>query len=198
MNLHPDPAISNQIPPNPIKAIQIFPDPSKYVPISTRIQRNPPNPTNKNICPLQVMPSQRKSKRIDWNPLRSIQTARNHKSQKVQLDSPNQVHQIFLNLSEPTPTCHSCNHVKYAQIKKEYQIQQNLCKSTRIVTNPAATTDIYPNKTKPNPIIKLQRNPFKHVSINVHRTHRSSNHKIARFRQLHKQLQITQNSQHLI
>ena len=42
-----------------------------------------------------------------------------------------------------------CNHVKYAQINKTYQIQQNLCKSTRIVLNPAETTNIYPNK--PNP-----------------------------------------------
>ena len=91
-----------------------------------------------------------------------------------------------------------CNHVKYAQINKTYQIQQNLCKSTRIVLNPAETTNIYPNTTKPNSIVKLQRNPFTYMSINVHGTHRSSNHKIARFRQLHKQLQITQNSQQLI
>ena len=133
--MQPNPTKSAQIQSKPLKAIQIFPDPSKYVAISTRIQRITANPTKTNYtCPLnppqsfRVIPSQHKSKQIDWNPPRSIQTARNLKSQKVQLDSPNQVHQIFLNLSESTPTCHSCNHVNPT---KSMQINSNCHKSSR-------------------------------------------------------------------
>ena len=37
----------------------------------------------------------------------------------------------------------------------------------RIVLNPAEDTKIYPNKSKPNSIVKLQRNPCKPVPINL-------------------------------
>ena len=45
----PKPTKSAQIQSKPLTAIQIFPDPSKYVPVCTRIQRTLPNPTNKLI-----------------------------------------------------------------------------------------------------------------------------------------------------
>ena len=41
---------------------------------------------------------------------------------------------------------------------------------TRIVSNPADTTKIYPSKPKSNSIVKLQPNPFKPVPIYYHRT----------------------------
>ena len=94
----------------------------------------------------------------------------------------------LLNNGQGAPLTPIFHNLLSNNINKKYQIHQNLCKSTRLVLNPAETTNIYPNKPKPNSIVKLQRNPFKYVSIHLHhlhRTHRSSNHKIARFRQLH-------------
>ena len=205
--MQPNPTKSAQIQSKPLKAIQIFPDPSKYVAISTRIQRALPNPTKINLYlsskSAAILSSQPKSTQIQPNRLKSAQIHTNssnpQKVKQIHSDSPSQVHQILLNLSEPTPICQIVEIMKnLPRSIKTYQIHQNLCKSTRIVLNPAETTNIYPNKPKPNLIVQLQRNPFKYVSIHLHGTHRSSNHKIACFRQLHKQLQITQNSQHLI
>jgi len=143
-----------------------------------------------------------KSTQIRSNLSKSAQihpnSSNSQKRKQLQLNSPYQIQKVP-NLFESTPIYEIVEIVQNPpkSIKAD-QIHQNQCKSTRVVLNPVETTNIYPNKPKPNSIVKLQRNLFKHVSIHLRRTHLPSNHKIARFRQRHKQLQITQNSQHLI
>ena len=202
---------SSQIQSKPLKAIQIFPDPSKDFAISTRIQRTLPNLTKINLYlsskSTAILSSYPKSTQIQPNRLKSAQIHPNssnpQKIKQIHSDSPSQVHQIFLNLSEPTPICQIVEIMKnLPRSIKTYQIHQNLCKSTRIVLNPAETTNIYPNK--PNP---TQSSNCNEIHANPSRStyteriyHRITilNTQAARFRQLHKQLQITQNSQHLI
>ena len=174
---------------------------------STNSSKSNKNKLISYTCPLnppqsfQVIPSLHKSKRIDWNPPRSTQTARIHKKS----NKSNQSHQTkFTKYSEiyPINMPNRWNHVKSAQINKKDQIHQNLCKSTRIVLNPAETTEIDPNK--PNP---TQSSNCNEIHANPSRStyteriyHRITilNTQAARFRELPKQLQITRNSQHLI
>ena len=105
---------------------------------------------------------------------------------QIQSKSPNQI-QIF-----PTDSNlpNRWNRVKSAQINKQIiKHYQNLCKSSRIVLNPAETTNIYPNR---NPTQSSKCDPLtQNASINESQFWI---HKLHRICQLHKQLHIAQNS----
>ena len=181
MYLRPKPTKSAQTQSKPLKVSQIFPDPSKNVAISTRIQPNLPNPTkiNLNLSSKSIvsLSSHPKSTQIQSNLLKSArttQTARIHKKLKqLQLNSPSQI-QILPNLPEFTP------------IRQIVEIAYNLPTSIRRNRNPAEPLQI-------NRIVLIQSSRDHQYLPKQTETQLSR-----QFRQIHKQLHIALNRQHLI
>ena len=177
--MQPNPTKSARIQSKPLKAIQIFPDPSKYVAISTRIKRNLPNPLKINLYLYSkstvILSSHPKSTRIQSNLLKSTQihpnSSNSQEIKQIRSNSPTQL-QIFPNPCDSTPICQIVEIVYLSNLPRSTTNNQNpagLMQITRIVSNPADTTKIYPSKPKSNSIVKLQRNPFKPVPIHYHR-----------------------------
>ena len=126
--LRPHPTESAQFQSKPLKVSQIFPDPSKYVAISTRIQRNLPNPTkiNLNLSSKRLsnhpIPSLHKSHRIYWNlpdPPKQLEFIKNQttpiKFTKPNSNIPKSI-RIHFNLQN------RLNRVKPAQISNRYKL----------------------------------------------------------------------------
>ena len=155
--MQPNPTKSAQIQSKPLKAIQIFPDPSKYVAMSKRIQRIIPNPAKINLYlsskSTAILSSHPKSAQIQANRLKSTQINPNSSKPWKWKDpirfnkpsSPNIPKSIRTHPNLPN----RCNHVKYAQINKEYhRIYANQPELSQIQPRPPTSTQTKRNPTQ--------------------------------------------------
>ena len=109
-----------------------------------------------------ILSSRPKSTQFQSDVLKSAQIHPNNSNSQIieqlQYNSPNQIQIFKYSQINPNPF-QSAKSLKSCQICPD---QQQMTKSSR-------TGAIYPNKPKTNSIVKLQRNPFKPVSIHLHK-----------------------------
>ena len=188
----------------PKPSLKIFPDPSKYFTLPTRNQRILLDPTNinvylssKSIVSLSTHDQcLQKSNRIYWNLPRSTQSARIHRNS----NKPKQITKLKYSKICPKPLQYakSLKSCKIYPAQQKYQnsnrpesflIQPRLLKSTQTNRNPTQSSkwnEIHSNLS------------WSTYTERIDHRIRILNTQAARFRQLHKQLHVAQNSQHPI